>query len=237
MFSLVTVVSFFILLELILALGDIQPILVSEDPYVGFSNLIPLYVEQQVDNIQVFITAKNKLGFFNRQSFPREKETGSYRIFCMGGSTTYGRPYDYRTSFCGWLEAFLKVAEPDRDWQVINAGGISYASYRITALMEELANYQPNLFIIYSGQNEFLEQRTYQEIADLPEILTETNALLAHSRIYTLVKNVVTDVKPPPYELKQEVDERLAHSVGPEDYHRDDKLRAEIVTHYQLNIR
>jgi tetratricopeptide (TPR) repeat protein len=236
-FSIITICSFFILLEVVLALSDIQPLLVSEDPYVGFSKLIPLFVEQQDNGRQVFNTAKNKLKFFNPQSFPREKGSNSYRIFCMGGSTTYGRPYDYRTSFCGWLEAFLNAAEPVRDWQVINAGGISYASYRVTALMEELANYQPDLFIIYSGHNEFLEERTYQDIIKLPGLLTETSALLANSRIYTLIKNVVTEFNPPPYELKEEVDERLAHSVGPQDYHRNDKLRAEIVTHYRINIR
>jgi len=236
-FSFITIAFFFILLEAILALNDIQPVLVSEDPYVGFSKLIPLFIEQQDSDRQVFSTAKNKLGFFNQQSFPREKGTGSYRIFCMGGSTTYGRPYDYRTSFCGWLEAFLQAAEPDRDWQVINAGGISYASYRVTALMQELVNYQPDLFIIYSGHNEFLEERTYQDIIELPELLTEANVLLAHSRIYTLMKNVVTEFNPAPYELEKEVDERLARTIGPQDYHRDDKLQSKIVTHYRTNIR
>ena len=236
-FSIITIGSFFILLEVVLALSGIQPLLVSEDPYVGFSKLIPLFVEKQDNGRQVFSTAKNKLNYFNQQSFPRKKDSNSYRIFCMGGSTTYGRPFDYRTSFCGWLEAFLNTVEPDRNWQVINAGGISYASYRVAALMEELENYQPDLFIIYSGHNEFLEERTYQNIIKLPELLTGANALFAHSRIYALITNAVTEFNPPPYKLKEEVDERLAHTIGPQDYHRDDKLREDIVTHYRLNIR
>ena len=36
------------------------------------------------------------------------------------------------------------------------SGGVSYASYRVAALMEELVRYEPDLFVIYSGHNEFL---------------------------------------------------------------------------------
>ena len=86
----------------------------------------------------------------------------------MGGSTTYGRPFDDATSFCGWLRELLPVADPSRQWELINAGGISYASYRVAALMEELADYQPDVFIVYSGQNEFLERRTYSGIIEMP---------------------------------------------------------------------
>ena len=82
----------------------------------------------------------------------------------MGGSTTYGRPYFDNVSFCGWLRAYLQAADPTRNWEVINAGGVSYASYRVAILMEELVEYDPDLFIVYSGHNEFLERRTYPQI-------------------------------------------------------------------------
>ena len=109
-------------------------------------------------------TAANKLGFFNTQTFTQTKPAGTFRIFCVGGSTTYGRPYDDTTSFAGWLRAFLPEADDSRRFEVVNAGGISYASYRVATLMEELIRYEPDLFVIYSGQNEFLENRTYGEI-------------------------------------------------------------------------
>ena len=43
----------------------------------------------------------------------------TYRIFCLGGSTTYGRPYNDTTSFAGWLRELLPVADPQRRWEVI----------------------------------------------------------------------------------------------------------------------
>ena len=82
----------------------------------------------------------------------------------MGGSTTFGRPYDDATSFCGWLRELLPELEPAHEWEVVNAGGVSYASYRVSLLMEELVKYDPDIFVIYSGQNEFLEDRTYRDI-------------------------------------------------------------------------
>ena len=88
-------------------------------------------------------TAANKKDVFNVQAFSARKKANTYRIFCLGGSTTFGRPYDDRTSFAGWLRAFLAAADPSRTWEVINAGGISYASYRVAALMDELSRYEP----------------------------------------------------------------------------------------------
>ena len=60
------------------------------------------------------------------------------------------------------------AADPSRRWEVINAGGISYASYREAKLVEEIARYQPDLVLVYSGHNEFLEERTYRKAAAIP---------------------------------------------------------------------
>ena len=49
---------------------------------------------------------------------------------------------------------------------MINAGGISYASYRVAVVIKELARYEPDLFIIYTGHNEFLEERTYRTLIE-----------------------------------------------------------------------
>ena len=114
----------------------------------------------------------------------------------MGGSTTYGRPYFDDVSFCGWLRAYLQAADPTRNWEVINAGGVSFASYRVTRLMDELKQYQPDLFIVYSGQNEFLEQRSYGGLIDQPDWLINLNASLSGTRVYTALEKLIEAVKP-----------------------------------------
>lgn len=242
-YSLVATVAAFAVLELMLALAGVRPVLYEEDPYVGFSAYSPLFIEEESGNGAVMVTAPNKLDFFNSQQFSKRKPARVYRIFCLGGSTTYGRPYGHQTSFCGWLRAFLKDADPKKSWEVINCGGISYASYRAAKLMEELINYDPDLFIVYSAHNEFLEQRTYAEILETSSLVRDLNALFSRSRTYSTMKRII---KPPAKReiptadnrstLPTEVDALLDRSIGPEDYTRNDALREQILEHYAFNL-
>ena len=163
-FSLLVTCLFFVLLECLLAAFDVQSTLVDQDPYVGFESSIPLFVEKIDDGQPWMQTAGNKLSFFNAQRFAKHKPENTFRVFCLGGSTTFGRPYDDRTSYVGWLRELLPLADVKQQWEVINAGGISYASYRVASVMDELLQYSPDLFIIYTGHNEFLEERTYRNL-------------------------------------------------------------------------
>ena len=81
---------FFGSVELILALVGVQPTVVDEDPYVGFQGSLRLF--ELSDSGQEMRTAPNKLKLFNRQAFPRRKSSDTFRVFTMGGSTTYGLP-------------------------------------------------------------------------------------------------------------------------------------------------
>jgi len=244
LFTLIIVVVFFGTAELVLALAGVRPLLLAEDPFVGFAGNVPQFVEHtRPDGAVVLRTAENKRFLFNDQEFPKEKAPGTYRIFCMGGSTTYGRPYFDELSFCGWLRAYLRAAAPARNWEVINTGGVSYASYRVARLMNELRQYQPDLFIVYSGQNEFLEQRSYGGLIDMPGWLINLNATLSGTRVYTALAELIEAVQPDSLrqakargQLGGEVDEILNHTMGPESYHRDDALRQQIITHYRLNL-
>jgi len=72
--------SFYGGIELILALSGVKPILLTEDPLVGFSSNVPLFVEQrQTDGTVILKTAKNKLDHFNDQAFPKTRQKNSYR--------------------------------------------------------------------------------------------------------------------------------------------------------------
>lgn len=244
LFSIVFFCAFFVLLELLLGLFGIQPVLYEEDPYVGFSSNIALFTETTGPyGNKIMVTAKNKLKFFNAQQFVKIKSADTYRIFCMGGSTTFGRPYGDTTSFSGWLRVILPKADPSRKWEVINAGGISYASYRVAVLMEELNRYEPDLYIIYSGQNEFLEQRTYGQIIRVPGAIRQLGAILSRTRTNTAVRQTIDIVRGRFGQMKDksvvlpgEVETILENSIGPESYHRDDELKKQILRHYRFNL-
>ncbi|MEJ2199838.1 MAG: tetratricopeptide repeat protein [Desulfuromonadaceae bacterium] len=241
---LIAILVFFLLLEGGLALLGFKPTLKTEDPFVGFAANVPLFVAVPGAEEEPWLTtADNKQSYFNVQTFRRRKAADSYRIFCLGGSTTYGRPYNDTTSFAGWLRELLPKADSGRSWEVINAGGISYASYREANLMEELVHYDPDLFIIYTGHNEFLEERTYGAIRDIPPLIRNTVSLLSGTRTWSALAGALQGLglyRPQAPEnrnqLRGEVNARLDRSAGLNRYTRDDPLRRNILRHYRVSL-
>lgn len=238
-FSLACFAVFFLLLEGVLFVVGVRPVLNTEDPYVGFSSYIPLF-RKQGDQL---VTAQNKLAFFNPQAFRLHRHERSFRVFCVGGSTTYGRPYDDSTSFAGWLRHMLPHVDPSRTWEVVNAGGISYASYRVTNVMQEMAEYDPDLFIVYCGHNEFLEERTYGELKSSSGVLTAVGGMVSGTRTFALMhglwKQDATAAKPDAAKavLPAEVVTLLDGAVGPQDFQRNASLQRKIHEHYCENLR
>ena len=225
---------FFFLAEIILRATGITPLYERSDPSIGFAGYAPLFEKRTLNNGQeVYTTAPNKFEWFNHQTFPVNKGKDVFRIFCLGGSTTYGRPYDDRTSFSGWLRLFLPAVDSGKHWQVINVGGISYASYRAARLMEELSTYDPDLFIVYSGHNEFLESRTYNDLLEIPDFIRNLKVYASHTRIYSALYDLFYT---PGNILPAEVDALLDNSIGPDDYERDDELKAAILEDYEKSL-
>ena len=65
----------------------------SGDPFLGFTGRRPLFVPDFAAD-DTLITAPGKRRWFNVERFPREKGATTTRIFCLGGSTVFGHPYD-----------------------------------------------------------------------------------------------------------------------------------------------
>ncbi len=174
-----------------------------------------------------------------------EKPANEFRIFCLGGSTVQGRPYAIETSFTTWLELSLQAADPQRQWQVVNCGGVSYASYRLAPIMQELLSYQPDLFIVCTGHNEFLEDRTYGPIKQAPHWIALCHAWLSRLHTYNALRTAYmrwhdrgarTSANTRP-ELSEEVEALLDYRGGLEDYDRDNARRDAVVAHFDFNLR
>ena len=244
-FGLVALAASMTLVETGLWLADLGSPHLYEDPFVGFAPGRDLFVRAEGDSgadiRAVWRTAPEKLAFFDQQEFAAAKDPGTYRIFALGGSTTAGRPYDAHVAFPAWLERYLTAAAPQRRFEVINAGGISYASYRIVVLMRELVRHEPNLFVVYTGHNEFLEERTYSNIIHESRGLRTLRLKLNGLRSYTLARQAIRSLRgghrKPPSTLEAEVTTRLETWRGLDLYHRDDELRRSIGTHFDYNLR
>jgi hypothetical protein len=211
-----------------------------DDPFVGFTELHPLFVLS--DDGRRYEIPASRQDFFRPESFAAEKGAREFRIFCLGGSTVQGNPYGIETSFTTWLELSLTAADPSRQWQVVNCGGISYASYRLAPILKELLAYQPDLVILYSGHNEFLEDRTYEHIKNQTPWMRAAGRLASHSRLCTLVgaagaKLTAEGPSRRREQLPAEVDALLDHGGALKQYRRDDARAAAIVAHYESNLR
>lgn len=147
----------FVILEAGLRLFDAGRPADSADPFAGFSQNVPLF-ERHGD---VYRTSRARQPHIAAQEFPAQKPRNGFRIFCFGGSTVYGHPYLADTAFPKWLELELAGSAPSRAYQAINCGGVSYASYRIVPIAKEVLRYEPDLVVLATGHNEFLEDRTY----------------------------------------------------------------------------
>jgi len=244
-FSLIALVFSFALLESGLALLGVRTERTEHDPYAGFSSDYPLFVEEAEAGGQTFMTtARNRLDFFNPQRFPKIKAPGTFRLFSLGGSTTYGHPYSDPTSFNGWLRELLRATAPQQHWEAINAGGISYGSARVLGLMPELVKYHPDLFVVYCGQNEFLERQLAARIPERNRFARLSLDLASRSRCATLLKRLLTPrsssaVSPsqPDPTVEREPVTLLDNRLGPTAYTRDDALRSLTFEQYRANLK
>jgi len=234
LFAVFSTTLLFVSLEMILAVLGVQPVSHRRDAYVGFSGSVPLFIRSG----DLYSTNPLKLSYFNPQSFLAKKSRGMRRVFCLGGSTTFGHPYEDPTSFCGWLREMLHEVEPDGSWEVINCGGISYASYRIALMMNELTEYEPDLFVVYTGHNEFLEERSYGNLrqAGLVDLAGRAVSKLRISGVIDDVLGGVASHDKTTSRLAAEVDVILDHTDGPETYRRDPELRRGVVAHFRDSL-
>lgn len=211
-----------------------------DDPFVGFSNLQPLFVlDEKTSTYQM---PKSKQRFFAPDSFPAQKAAGSFRVFCLGGSTVRGHPFSIETSFSSWLEIGLNHAEPGVDHEVINCGGVSYASYRLVPILKECLRYEPDLFVICTGHNEFLEDRTYGAVRDASSLVAIPQRNLARLRSYHVFRRTLLTLtgrgadQRSTSTLTSEVDAFLDYKRGLEAYRRDPDWRAGVMQHFEFNL-
>jgi lysophospholipase L1-like esterase len=208
------------------------------DPFVGFSGTRPLFVETADGDS--YIVSRVREEYFARESFPVTKPERTRRIFCLGGSTVQGRPWSIPTSFTTWLELALNIADTEHDWDVINCGGISYASYRLVPILEECLQYEPDMIILCTGHNEFLEDRSYPQALRSP-LLHRTSRLrlvnVARGLLDLGQQDAPAQTDAGRAMLPLETEPMLNFEGGLAAYHRDDTWRDGVAEHYELNLR
>lgn len=216
----------------------------SANGYVEYLGQRPLFVLD--DDEQTYRVAENRRAYFAADSFPKATTSKTRRIFVLGGSTVQGRPFSVPTSFPTCLEVGLNAAVPEYDWDVVNCGGVSYASYRLLPILNEVIDYEPAAIVLCTGHNEFLEFMTYRDAVRAIDTFGESAvgwSNLASVRVLRSwfssgterevqqSKQIVSKVLP------TEVEALLDQADGWDTYRRDMIDRQRIQRQFQRNLR
>lgn len=90
---------------------------------------------------------------FEPFTFTAKKTENTYRIFIMGASAAQGVP-DGSYSFGRILEKMLQHQYPDTNFEVIITAMTAINSHVVLPIVKDCAKHDPDLFIIYLGNNE-----------------------------------------------------------------------------------
>jgi tetratricopeptide (TPR) repeat protein len=88
-------------------------------------------------------------------ALPAEKAPGTYRVFILGESAAAGMP-DPAYGFGRVLEVMLRERHPDARFEVITAAVPGLNSRAVLTIAEDCARHQPDLFVLYMGNNEVM---------------------------------------------------------------------------------
>jgi tetratricopeptide (TPR) repeat protein len=125
------------------------------------------------------------------------KPRDTFRIFCLGGSTTVGYPYWYNGAFSSFLRDRLRTLFPDRSIELVNLGMTATNSYTVLDLSKDLIKLKPDLLIVYDGHNEFYGALGVASKARIANArwMTLLYLRMVHLRTFQLAKNVLSDLR------------------------------------------
>lgn len=189
-FALVAVLLVLGAAELVLWVAGVPTLLSERDPFRGFSRSVRVY--QELPGSPRMATPPSAVQHsFNYQEFLKDKPAEGFRLFTLGGSSAYGFPWGADQAFTRRLGDALQATFPQRQVEAVNAAAMSYGSHRLRVLLHELKDYEPDLIVVYSGHNEFVETRFYRELLDRSESLDAFRGLLYRWRLYSLMTRLV----------------------------------------------
>lgn len=186
------------------------------DPFSGFSAAVPLFEgTERADGTPIYRVSPARLvnspdaDRGPEREFLARKPAHGFRAFVVGGSSAAGFPYPPAYGFSSWLERRLAARFPDMQIEIVNAAVAGYSSRRVLIVVRELAAYEPDLVIVYSGHNEWAERRYYSSLIDMHPWLFALRERLMTSRVFNLLSHlVVRSARPPEEALERFIEDQ-----------------------------
>lgn len=198
----------------------------------------PIFVPGEGELSQYFVTNAHFRNSINAQKFPIKKANGVSRIFVIGGSAAFAWPFTEEFGFTGYLRRVLDQFAPGR-FEVINAAGMSFGSHRVYDVLQDVVKLSPDLVLVYSGNNEYVERNVIAKRKKKNGALEWVGAVLSQTNMYRAVRLAIFRVAP--QMLRQQTgtdltDLRADSVVSRGALGRSSQIDQEVLTNYRSNI-
>lgn len=131
------------------------------------------------------------------------KSPGTVRIFVLGSSAAQGVP-DSAYAFGRILEILLRQRYPGTRFEIVNAAMTATNSHVAREIARDCAAFEPDLFIVYSGNNEVIGPYgpgTVFESWSPARWMIRARCRLAATRVGQLLANAAASLRPPARKL------------------------------------
>ena len=183
LYALTIVLVVFIALESASRLREIWYPPIPYDPAAGFSPQRSFFVPCRDQPGQLCTHPNVRDLTFVSQSFAPRAPDGTLRIVAIGGSSVRGLQQEFDA-----LRTRLVTGTVDSPRvEIINCGGGSYGSTRLAIVAREMRDYEPDLFLVYSGHNEFEDLHQQRQT---PRWTTGVQRPLGRSAFYRLLRDL-----------------------------------------------
>lgn len=102
-----------------------------------------------------FYANPSRPGYTDQSSFVMPKPSNTIRVFIIGESAAKGYPQPKNLSMASFLQEMMKDLLKDKKIEVISLGTTAVASFPLTYIVRDALKFDPDLFIFYTGNNEF----------------------------------------------------------------------------------
>ena len=160
---------------------------------------------------------------------PAQKSPDTIRIFVLGESAALGTP-NPSFGFARIVEVFLRAQFPGKKFEVLNAAMRGINSHIIVPIARDCARHQPDLFVVYMGNNEAVGLHApgpETTFLDRHQVLIRLMQAARSSKVGQLLVSFGRSSRPP----AQDMDFFRAHRMR-----ADDPRRESLYENFQANL-
>lgn len=158
---------------------------------------LPMFECREEYGNQVCRTTPWFIGFIGEQKFFLPKPPGTVRIFCLGESAVEGYPFHLPGSFPRLMQVMLDDGGRKK-FEVINVAVRGIHASDIRHICAEIVRYQPDVVIIYLGNNEYAGMDPKAESGRLADLRYRLRRHFLGWRLFPVLVRIRMRLEPAP---------------------------------------